>query len=204
MIMSRNIVPLITGEKYHVYNRGVDKRNTYLDKHDYLRFYETLAFFNTKEPTQNYKLAKNKYSKNLPRLVQIHAYALLPNHFHLLLEQLTDGGISEFMKRVSGGYVSYFNEKYERSGFLFQGRYKKVHVNSDPQYTYLFSYINENHFVHNLDFKREICHTSSLHYQAVQTSKLLKKIDSVYNQKEAQLLAQDIYHRRNATKDVFD
>lgn len=110
--MARKNIPLVTGEKYHIFNRGVDKRDVFLDQYDYLRFYQSLAFFNTIEPTVNYRLAKSSYTKqNEKKLVNIEAYSLLPNHFHLIVEQIVDGGISEFLKRVSGGYTSYFNEK---------------------------------------------------------------------------------------------
>ena len=66
-------------------------------------------------------------------LVQIICYCLNPNHYHLLLKEIKDGGISEFMKRVGGGYTWYFNNKHKRSGTLFQGRFKSVHIKSNEQ-----------------------------------------------------------------------
>jgi putative transposase len=202
--MPRINTPLVSGERYHIYNRGVDKRVVYLDIEDYLRFYQTLAFFNTPEPTMNYRLAQGSYSDGSKKLVEINAYSLLPNHFHLIVEQLVDGGISEFMKRLSGGYTNYFNEKYDRSGSLFQGKFKRVHISSDEQFNYLFSYVNENHSVHDLSFERQICHSSSLHFQGIMKSKLISNNDITYRYKEAVLLAKDIFKKRNAFKDVLE
>jgi putative transposase len=204
--MARKIVPLITGEKYHIYNRGADKRIIFSDPSDYVRFYQTLAIFNTVEPATNYRLANSRSLDHLPVLVSIHAYALLPNHYHLILEQITDGGISEFIKRISGGYTSYFNEKNDRSGALFQGKFKRVHIESDAQYNYLFNYVNENHTVHDLPRSTEMYHSSSLHYQGKMKSKLLENVVPIkqYDHAEATLQAQDIYKRRQQFKDALE
>ncbi len=201
--MARKVIPNITGEKYHVFNRGVDKRDVFLDPQDYLRFYQSLAFFNTVDPTINYRLAKGSYSASQNKLVEIEAYSLLPNHFHLLIEQKEDGGLSEFLKRISGGYTSYFNEKYERTGTLFQGRYKKVHVATNEQYQYLFSYVNENHFVHGFNMERELYHSSSLHYQKIGHSKIITSLVD-YFFSESKQLAESIYTKRKTQKDLLE
>ncbi len=150
--MPRKVVPLITGETYHVYNRGVDKRAVFLDKFDYWRFYKSLQMFNTEE--QSGSLYRRKFKQdwlmNQKPIVNINAYCLLNNHFHLLLTQLVDGGISEFMKRLGGGYTSYFNERYERSGALFQGNFKRVHCEDNEQLLYVAAYVNFNNLVHNI------------------------------------------------------
>ena len=108
-------VPLLNGELYHVYNRGVDKRIVFLDKEDYLRFYQVLNLFNTSEPVVNFDVAraKMKRGEQSQKLVEIKAYSLLDNHYHLILQQNVDGGISEFMRRIGTGYTSYFNQKNE-------------------------------------------------------------------------------------------
>jgi len=200
--MPRIVVPLITEEVYHIFNRGIDKRDIFMDKGDILRFYQSLQFFNSNEPVVNFDSAKVQTKLHTVRnkLVDIKAYSLLPNHFHLILVQREDGGISEFMKRVLGGYTSYFNQKYERTGALFQGTFKRVHMNSDEQYNYLFAYVNENHFVHKLIFDREICHTSSLHYQGIVKSALIENIGTIYNFSESVALAEQIYNQRLANK----
>jgi len=200
--MPRKIVPLVNNEFYHVYNRGTDKRDIFTNKSDYLRFYQTLNLFNTIEPIEHFESARALYklSKVRSRLVEIYAYALLPNHYHLILKQLEDGGISEYLKRVSGGYTSYFNKKQKRNGVLFQGKFKRVHIERNEQYNYLLAYVNENHFVHNVQIAREICHSSSLHYQGIVNSVLLPHIDQEYNFNEGIKLAQEIYLKRQLIK----
>ena len=200
--MPRVNIPLINNEIYHIYNRGVEKRIIFLEKSDYIRFYQSLTFFNTKKPTQNFRLAQSaKRDRGMP-LVRIQAYCLLPNHFHLLLSQVVDGGISEFIKRLSGGYTNYFNEKYERTGALFGGTFKRVHVSTEAQKQYLFAYINENHYVHNIKVDREVIHTSSLHYQNRVQSKAINtgETSQVYDLKNNIALAQQIYKQRRNEK----
>lgn len=200
--MPRITVPLVEGERYHVYNRGADKRDIFLSKKDYLRFYRSLELFNSIEPVTNFEFAQVHRKKNSisPKLVKIIAYCLLPNHFHLILEQVAPNGISEFLKRVSGGYTSYFNLQQERSGVLLQGRFKRVLIDSDEQFNYLLVYVNENHFVHGINFEREICHSSSLHYQGVYKSKILEVNTTSYNFTDSVDLALSIYERRAKQK----
>ena len=71
------------------------------------------------------------------KLVNITCYCLNPNHYHFILEQLVEGGISEFMKRLGGGYSNHYNKKYKRSGALFQGKFKSVYIESNKQLTFL-------------------------------------------------------------------
>ena len=143
----------VNGEYYHVFNRGVDKRNIFADRHDYSRFLKSIKEFNQIEPIISLYI-KNRVSdvgvKPLHdgALVEIVAYNLLPNHFHFILKQLSDGGVSEFMKRIGGGYTGYFNHKYRRSGSLFQGRFKAVHVDTNDYLLYLSAYVNGNNIIH--------------------------------------------------------
>ncbi|MFM2357343.1 MAG: hypothetical protein RJA61_80 [Candidatus Parcubacteria bacterium] len=203
--MPQRIKKPVTGEMYHVFNRGVDKRDVYLDKYDYVRFYQTLDNFNSVDPIINLRLSKSKRDKK--PLVEIVAYSLLPNHFHLIVKQLEEGGISEFMRRVSTGYTSYFNEKYSRSGALFQGVFKRVHVSSEEQRQYLFAYVNENHTVHGISFEREVIHTSSLHYQGISKSRIIKTSPEVkkYDFIENVAIARYIFEKRTIAeqKQVF-
>ncbi len=149
--MTRTTVPLITGETYHIFNRGVDKRNIFSDKVDYYRFYNCLVLFNAVHQVGSiFELRwKSDWITNQSPLVEVNAYCLLNNHYHLLLTQVVDGGISEFMKRLGGGYTSYFNERNKRSGSLFQGKYKRVLCESNEQLLYLASYVNLNNIVHS-------------------------------------------------------
>lgn len=143
------------GEFFHVYNRGVDKRIIFTDTYDINRFFKSIIEFNVIDPIGSlYENSFLQLGGSTPKLdeklVNIIAYCLNPNHFHFILEQLEDGGISEFMKRLSGGYTGYFNNKYERSGALFQGRFKSVHIDSNGYLLHVSSYVNLNDRAHQL------------------------------------------------------
>lgn len=197
--MPSKIDPLVTGEKYHVYNRGVDKRTIFQDKKDTLRFYNSLYLFNTIKPVTNYRLAKGPTNKS-QKLVSIEAYCLLPNHFHLIVTQESDGGVGEFMRRLSTGYTSYFNQKYVRSGSLFQGTFKRKLIDSDEYYNYLFAYVNQNFLVHGIDEYEDICYSSTKHYEGVSRSRLLGGCKYDYSAKEARKLAYEIREKRLLSK----
>jgi REP element-mobilizing transposase RayT len=157
--------PLVNNEYYHIYNRGVDKRNIFLDKYDFLRFLQGMKEFNSVDPIGSiYRNAFNRRNKKLSDpttkllkedpLVEIVCYCLNPNHYHIILKQVSDNGISSFMKKLGGGYSRYFNEKHGRVGSLFQGRFKAVYINSNEYLLYLSSYVNLNNKVHSLDISR--------------------------------------------------
>lgn len=140
---------LVTKHYYHVINRGIEGRTLFLDKDDYKRFLESLEVFNTVNLT-TIQLARKRImvsgptpNQNQP-LVEILCFCLLPNHFHLLLKQIQDGGIAKFMQKVNTGYVCYFNLKYKRQGTLFQGKYKSVGIQNDTQFLHVSRYIHLN------------------------------------------------------------
>ena len=148
-----------TDHYYHVFNRGVDKRNIFLDKNDYTRFIRSMHSFNQLKPTRslyfldNLKRQKGTESLNFRDsvpLIEIITYCLIPNHYHFLLKQITDGGVSEFIKRIATGYTTYFNQKNKRSGVLFQGPFKAVEIRSDGQLQKISCYINGNSEIHNI------------------------------------------------------
>lgn len=199
--MPSKITNLAIGEYYHVYNRGVDKRIIFETQADYVRFYNSLKFFNVCEPVQNLRLGQSKSLNKSKPLVEVHAYNLLPNHFHLLLKQVATNGISEFMKRVTGGYTGYFNEKYQRSGSLFQGTFKRKHIGNDESYRYLLCYVNENALVHKIIRKDETFFSSRQHYKSDTQSPIVTQLIDDYDSKSAEILAIQIYKKRNADKD---
>lgn len=136
-------------EFYHIFNRGVDKRNIFLSKADYRRFLYLLYLANGEQPVRIHNDKRKQeeiFTKELrdDRLVDIGAFCLMPNHFHLLLRERKEGGISNFIHKVSTGYSMYFNKKNERTGALFQGRFKAVHVTTDQYLKYLYAYIHLN------------------------------------------------------------
>lgn len=132
-------------EFYHIYNRGTEKRNIFLSKNDYNRFLLLLYHCNS---SQNIILRlENKNFDADPvkeTIVDICAYCLMPNHFHLLIREKIEGGISRFIQKLSTGYTMYFNKRHERSGVLFQGKFKSTHVDYDEYLKYVFSYIHLN------------------------------------------------------------
>ncbi len=135
------------GEYYHLYSRGVEKRAIFLDKNDYERFIKILFFCNS---------SKSVVIRDLPRgltfgeykrgatLTHIGAYCLMPNHFHLLVREKDEKGISLFMQKLITAYTMYFNDKYKRKGRLFESSYKSTHVADDRYLKYLFAYIHLN------------------------------------------------------------
>ena len=140
---------------YHVLNRGVDKRKIFLSDEDYFRGIHDLFEFNDTAPVNNLTYFFRKKSKDVGRpyivekkarklLVKIHAFSLMPNHYHLFLSPVVENGVPLFIKKLDGGYARYFNEKYKRKGFLFEGRYKKIIVKDEAHFTHLPYYIHMN------------------------------------------------------------
>ena len=147
------------GKIYHVFNRGVEKREIFKDDNDRWRFLQGLFLFNDEKTTANllWQMEKNRgrvtfgvlkeffaeEKRNREPLVRIMADCLMPNHFHLLIEEIREGGISKFMHKLGTGYAEYFNNKYGRVGSLFQGRFKAVVVDDEMYLRYLLVYVNE-------------------------------------------------------------
>lgn len=136
------------GEFYHVYNRGVEKRTTYLIDRDYQRFLKTLDHYRFKNPPARFSF-KNRPSlinkvKDDQLLVEVISFCLMPNHFHLLLRQVSEGGITIFMSKVLNSYTKYFNIKHKRIGPLFQSSFKAKRVEDNEQLIHLSRYIHLN------------------------------------------------------------
>jgi len=133
---------------YHIYNRGNSKQQIFQSMRDEERFMEILYLCNTNSPINIRNInrdTENIYSYNLDdKIVTIVAYCLMPNHFHILLSPINENGIQLFMQKLSTAYVMYYNKKYERTGSLFEGKFKSTHADSDDYLRYLFSYIHLN------------------------------------------------------------
>lgn len=147
--------PFVTGEYYHIYNRGVDKRVIFRVKRDYERFVMLLYLANSNESIRlGDFLSKNKSHKTFEEvvsldkgesIVSIGAWCLMTNHFHLLIRQEIDGGVTKFMKKLGTGYSMFFNIKYQRTGALFGGLFKSKLIGNDDNYMrQLFAYIHLN------------------------------------------------------------
>src|SRR3989338_9667982 len=144
--------PLAEREYYHIYSRGVEKRKVFMNSKDYQRFMALLYIMNQNEPfkMENFLRDKQNNLKNIfnqkreKTFVSILAYCLMPNHFHLILYEHTEGGISKFMMKLLTAYSMYFNTKYERSGPLFMHPFRSQHISSESQFLWIFSYIHLN------------------------------------------------------------
>lgn len=151
--MPYRITPLANEHFYHIYNRGVEKRIIFLDYHDYQRFLQTLYYYQFSGPKPAlslYDRFKVKDFSQNPKIVEIVCYCLMPNHIHLLIRQLQDNGISEFMGKVLNSYTKYFNTKHTRVGPLFQGAFKAVLVENDIQFVHVSRYIHLNPYTSEL------------------------------------------------------
>lgn len=139
---------------YHIYNRGVERRDVFTNKREYLRALETLKYY--RFANIPLKLSKFLSSSNQEKskiletitqngkLVEILAFCLMPNHFHFLLKQVQNNGIAKFISNFTNSYTKYFNTKNDREGPLFQGLFKAVLVETDEQMIHLSRYIHLN------------------------------------------------------------
>ncbi len=143
---------------YHVFNRGNDKQAIFLDMADRRRFLLTL--FTAMVDLDFHPLGRRSRDLDVSlraafpddelaqikkkRMAKLVGFTMMTNHFHLLIEEGSEGGIAKFMQRLQNSYTKYFNEKYKRTGHLFAGPYKIVPVESNEQLLYLSAYIHRN------------------------------------------------------------
>ena len=152
----RNI-KIAPGEYYHIFNRGMSKQKIFFDRRDWFRFLFLIIYFQSPTTFQNvgrlvtefvqHSVLNNKDNvlkiiRN--RHVELVSFCLMPNHFHLIIKEVEEGGISSYMQRVLNSYAKYFNKKYEKSGHLLQGPYKAVHISDNRQLVHVSAYIHKN------------------------------------------------------------
>ena len=150
---------LAPGEYYHICNRGVGKQAIFHDRKDYFRFLFLILFFQSSSKVyhlgrvvkefmvslgQHPMLAKLTEDVVKKRTVEVVAFCIMPNHFHLILKEVEEGGISSYMQRVLNAYGKYYNTKYQKSGHVFQGSYRAVHIHDDRYMQHLSAYIHRN------------------------------------------------------------
>ncbi len=141
--MATRKISFITGEYYHLYTRGVEKRVIFLDMRDYEYFLYLMYLCNTKRPIR-IKSLDEKFEKGEP-IIDIGAYCLMPNHIHILVHEKIEKGISTYMLKLLTAYSMYFNLKYKRIGRLYESTFKSSHVDNDDRYLkYLYAYIHLN------------------------------------------------------------
>jgi putative transposase len=153
--MSLRRINLAEGEFYHVYNRGNSKQEIFIDNKDYDHFVKLLYLCNS---IKSVNFREDIISKKIDvwdfergdQLVNIGAWVLMPNHFHLYITPKgpsfgkVENSLSLFMRKICTAYTMYFNKKYNRTGSLFEGRFKSVHISDEVQARYLFSYVHLN------------------------------------------------------------
>lgn len=145
--MPGRIVPLVSGEYYHIFNRGSEKKNIFTQPRDYSRFCKTFYYYQFSGPKPKFsQFTKSNLFKSLPseKLIEIICYCVMPNHFHFLVKQLKDKGISSFISQLSNSYTKYFNIKYDRVGPLLQGAFKAVRIETEEQLIHVSRYIHLN------------------------------------------------------------
>ncbi|OGH18639.1 MAG: hypothetical protein A3F31_01570 [Candidatus Levybacteria bacterium RIFCSPHIGHO2_12_FULL_38_12] len=152
--MIRKVV-FATNEIYHIFNRGVEKRPIFEIKNDYLRFLDLINYYRfancpirfshfkrlnieEKQKMFNYLITESD------QLVEIYTHCLMPNHFHFLLKQVKEKGISKFVSKILNGYSHYFNIRHKRIGHLFQGNFGAVRIEDGEQFLHVHRYIHLN------------------------------------------------------------
>ncbi len=146
------------GEIYHIILRILSDDLLFQDERDFFRMIFSIYEFNNSNPVDIFERRKERarFKKSAEgrtflieedkrdKLVDVLCFCWMPNHIHLLLRQVQDGGITKFMRKVGTGYATYFNKKYQRKGYLFQSRFKSVHIENDRQLQAVFAYIHTN------------------------------------------------------------
>ena len=189
-------ISFLNNEYCHIFNRGVDKRQIFLDDEDYWKFFDCVRDFNndTEYEERLNVLGLNRHTaigtelssvhfrklgdflEKQEKIVDVPSYIFNPNHFHFILKQLRHEGISNFMHKIGTSYTNYFNKKYERSGALFQGPFKAIPIIDDEYFLWLIGYVNGNSEIHNIAAAGDYSWSS---YAA-----LCKELSSVQHQQE--------------------
>lgn len=153
--MPRRKVKLEKGHLYHVLNRGVASQNIYRTPKEYKRFIYAMMYYQYANPPLRYSFYIKQGHKRKQEIlksfqlnenlyVEILCYCLMPNHYHILIKQVTENGVTEFIRLTTNSYSKYFNTKHKRSGPLFQGRFKAIRIKTDEQLLHVSRYVHLN------------------------------------------------------------
>lgn len=151
-------IKITQGEHYHIFNRGNNKQNIFFDERDWIRFLFLVLYFQSPVSFENLSRPVSSFVKHqvfnisnqivekiaVNRYVELASFAFVPNHFHLMVYEKKENGISQYMQRILNAYTKYFNVKHKKTGHLFQGPFKAVHVESNEQLLHLSAYIHRN------------------------------------------------------------
>lgn len=153
--------PFVTDYVYHIYNRGVNRSTIFHSQQNYQRFYDTIDYYRI--PTQPVKLSyflkwsltdKRKLlettQRNPKKYVSIYCYAFMPNHFHLLVRQIQENGVSEFMRKVQNSFAKYENIRHERTGGLYEGPFRAIRIKTENQLLHVSRYIHLNPYTSSI------------------------------------------------------
>lgn len=145
---------LANEEVYHIFNRSIARHPIFIKIKELQRAIDLLNFYRFMKPPLRFShfnrleiKEKNKFLENLSlkeKLVEIYSFSLMPNHFHLQLKQLEEGGISKFISNFQHAYAKYFNIRNKRDGSLFQSMFKAVRIETDEQLLHVCRYIHLN------------------------------------------------------------
>lgn len=182
--------PLVNGEVFHIYNRSVGPIPIFTDKKEHERFIFGLVFYQNDcvpiKLSKFNKLSKVKREKIIHSLrekkewlVEIVSYCVMPTHFHLVLRQLKENGIENYVRLVTNSFSHYFNIKNDRSGSLFADRFKAVHIENDEQLLHVVRYVHLNPFtsyiVRNLEELEDYSFSSLPEYLGKSTMAICQK-----------------------------
>lgn len=153
--MPGRLIPLVNNETYHIFNKGIASQPIFLNKREYDRALETIFYYQNINPPIRYSKFLNMSTTDRTNLldklkmrqewqVDIFCYCLMPNHFHFLLRQKEQNGISKFMSNFTNSYTRYFNTKKERIGPIVQGKFKSVRIETEEQLLHVSRYIHLN------------------------------------------------------------
>ena len=147
--MPARTVPFVNGEYYHVFNRGVAKMPIFNNFYDYKRFSKTMLYYSIEGPKPRFSVFTPTTTILNPsrKIIDFICYSLMPNHFHFLLRQAKEGGITEFISKLSNSYTKYLNIKNNRVGPLLQGDFKAVHIETNEQLLHVSRYVHLNPLV---------------------------------------------------------
>ena len=141
-------MPIVTGEIYHIYNKSIAEFVIFNNDDEFLRMKELIRYYQVEQLVKfsEFKELKSGMLKeyNGEKLIEIICYCLMPTHLHLVVKQLKENGVLNFMRNLSNSYSHYFNIKHNRKGPLWEGRFKKVLVKADEQLLHLTRYVHLN------------------------------------------------------------
>lgn len=158
LIKHMRLINTAPGEYYHICNRGVNKQSLFHDRGDYIRFLFLILYFQSTFKIHHINRIVKDFVRTLgqhsvlaiesdvakKRIVEVVAFCIMPNHFHLVLKETQENGIASYMQRILNAYAKYYNTKYQKSGHVFQGPYRIIHINDNEQLLYLSTYVHRN------------------------------------------------------------